>query len=457
MKKLSLLFFLLMSGLLISSCSKDEPPLPDNTISFSTDAVGFEDSQSEIELRISASRAVDAVTNIVVDLEASGLSYGTHFSTSPAATDNKVTLSIPAGSSETALKIKRSEGVFLEGSEAISVKIAEVSAPALVGSVAQTRVAFKAITSGGSELQLNGGEGGASAINSVFVDLSANQQTAVKRDSWDLGFYAGEDFRVITNNTSGASVIRVDKTDLSQVSSADFNADDLRLGRGLGSFALFDDVNGDLSKTAISAVSATAADNKVYIINRSGGSGAIGAVADLYKVRVVRKDAGYTLQYARVNENVIKTLDVLKDTGLNFKYVSFDNGAVSVEPAKSKWDLQWGWSMYFTGTLPYGFSDLVFVNHLAGVQAAEILTSTVSYENFKEANLAAVTFSSSRNTIGSGWRATTGTIGVSTDRFYVIKDAAGNIYKLKFISFTTQDGGERGKPKLAYSLVKKAA
>ncbi len=457
MNRLSLLFLAVLSVFIISSCSKDDPPLPDNTVAFTTNAMGFEDNLSEMDIKVTASRAVESAVSVTINLEPTGLTYGTQFTTEPAATDNKITVNIPAGASEATVKLKRVAGALTEGSESLSFKISAVASPAVMGQTADLKVSFSAIISSGAEMQLDGGGGEASAVNSVFVDFSNNKQVAVRRDSWDLGFYSGTDFRVIINNTNGASAIKVDKTDLAQVTSADIKPEDLRLGRGLGSFALFDDITGDLTKTVIPAISAAANDNKVYVINRAGGSGAISAVEDLYKVRVIRKETGYTLQYAKINETTVKTIDVAKDNSFNFKYVSLTGAAVNVEPAKDKWEIQWGWAMYNAGTIPYGYSDMVFVNNHAGVTAAQVLTSTVSYDSFNESNLASVTFSDSRNTIGSSWRATTGTVGVLTDRFYVVKDAAGNVYKLKFVNFTTQDGGERGKPKIAYALVKKGA
>jgi len=170
---------------------------------------------------------------------------------------------------------------------------------------------------------------------------------------------------------------------------------------------------------------------------------------------------GYTIQFAGITETTFKTITVAKDDSYHFKFVSLDNNgsAVTVQPAKALWDLQWGYSVFKTNfgvDVPYNFSDLVSLNHLSGVQSAEVLTSTVTYAAYAEANIATTTFSSNRWAIGSSWRATTGTIGVKTDRFYVIKDAAGNVYKLKFNSFTSNDGGERGKPVIEYKLVKKA-
>lgn len=318
--------------------------------------------------------------------------------------------------------------------------------------------------SDGSTLTLNGliaSEAGSSAGNSVYVDFSKDKSTSVDRDSWDLGFYTGADFKVILNSTNGASAIKVDKTDLSAVTAADFDPNTLKVGQGGGSFTIIDDGREPniLNKTVIAPVSATESENKVYIVNRKGGTNTVLATSDLYKIRVLRKGSGYTLQYAKVTETSFKTIDITKNTSFNFQFISFaKNSTVNVEPEKADWDIVWGYSMYFTGTLPYGFSDLVFINSLAGVSAAQVSTTVKAYATFTEADLSGITYSTARDVIGPNWRNTTGaSAGIKTDIFYLIKDSAGNIYKLKFVSMGLgSDGGERGRPVIEYKLVKKA-
>ena len=319
--------------------------------------------------------------------------------------------------------------------------------------------------SSGSQLELNGlagNEAGSGAANSVYVDFSTDKPTSVARAGWDVGFYSGGDFRVIINNTTSAACKVLAKNDLAQVTAADtaglvlsFN----QFAPSAAEFSLIDDPSGDISKTQIPAVSSTDADNRVIILNRGIGGG-IGARA-WKKVRILRAGSGYTLQYANITDPAYKTVIISKDAAYNFRFVTLDDGSpVNVEPRKEAWDMVWTYSVYKTsfgaGDVPYSFSDLVFLNRMAGTRAAEVLTSTVSYDNFKESSLSAVTFSTDRDVIGSKWRVTTGTVGVKTDRFYVVKDAAGNVYKLKFLSFSTQDGGTRGKPVIKYELVKRA-
>ena len=444
---------------IFSACSDDEPPLPDNLAAFETTAQGFEGDQ--VEVKVVLSRAAEAATPITINLTPTNITYGTEYTTEPAATNNVVALTVPAGATGASFKIIKKTGVLLEGDESIQFKIASVGSPVMIGTNTETKLSFKAIISEGTAIQLNGlidKESGASAGNSVFLHLSSNTQTPVARDSWDLGFNSGAEFRVIINNTNVASAIEVNKNDINTVTAADLDITKLGLGQGVGTFALFDDVTGDLNKTVIKEVSATDADNKVYVINRAGGTGAVLPADQLYKVRILRKGTGYTLQYAKLTETTFKTLDIAKDASYNFQFASLVKGtAVNVEPAKARWDIVWGYSIYYTGTTPYAFSDLVFLNKYAGITAAEVLTTTATYDAFAESNLAGITFSADRDVIGSKWRATTGTVGVKTDRFYLIKDSSGNVYKLRFVSFHASDSGERGRPKLEYKLVKKGA
>lgn len=309
--------------------------------------------------------------------------------------------------------------------------------------------------SGGTTLTLNGGAGGAAAQNSVFVDFSTDRQDSIVRTSWDLAFYSGSDFRVRLNNFAGAAAIGTDYTSLSDVSSSNFDIASLAVGQGQGTLALIDDPSGAVNGTVIPAIAANDADNKVYIVSARGGTAP--ELANVYKVRVTRSGTtSYTLEYAQLDATSSSTIQVTKDTDYNYSFVSFTSGReVSVEPEKANWDIVWSYSMYFTATFPYPFSDLVFINHLGGVTAAEVLAETVTYEDFSEAHISSVTFDNSRNVIGSNWRATTGTVGVRQDRFYVVRDAAGNVYKLKFNSFHASDGGMRGYPEIEYELVRR--
>lgn len=323
--------------------------------------------------------------------------------------------------------------------------------------------------SDGSTLTLNGiaaAEAGTAAGNSVYVDFSKDKPTSVARASWDLGFASGSDFRVVLNNSTSAGIKVTNATSLATVGEADTLGLTLAVSQGSpapSDYSYFDALSGSLTGTAIPVVSATAADNKVIILNRGTGGGI--AAKPWIKLKVTRNTSGgYTLQYAKIKETInFTTVEIPKDANFNFKFVSLINGAiVSAEPAKADWDLVWGYSVYqtlFSGVLvPYNFSDLVFLNVLNGVTSAQVSTADFTYAAFTEANLTSnkVVFSGARDAIGANWRSTQPATGVKTDVFYVIKDGSGNVYKLKFVSMGVGgDGGERGRPVIEYKLVKK--
>lgn len=325
-----------------------------------------------------------------------------------------------------------------------------------------------------------GTELGENAANSVFMDLSKNIQNTITRRGWDLGFYTGPEFKVIINHSTGASAIALDKTDLLTVTrEVDSNAVLATLPFGK-SLTTVDPVTGlfadYIANTAIKEIPQNAADSKVYLISRgtAGGLGGGTALTDditWMKVKITRLASGYSITYGGLNDQVFRTTNIVKDASYNFKYLSFTNNAASAEPGKTEWDIEWTrstYKMFATGSsgteIPYSEPDFVLINSAAGVTAAQLIfsgsqaNSSVTYENFGPDDLKALTpdkFSAARDAIGNKWRNTTppAVIAVFTDRYYIIHDAQGNYYKLRFTKFNSSDGGSRGRPVVEYKLV----
>lgn len=316
------------------------------------------------------------------------------------------------------------------------------------------------ITLGG----LAGDEPGSEARNSVYLNLRDNETTPVLRAGWDLGFYNGNDYRVILNNASGAGVKVLDKYDLTAVSGSD------TIGLTLAvnpmdpqpeDLAFFDDYTGDITKTAIPEISPVDNENPVIILNRGTGGGI--APRPWVKLRILRNGNGYTMQYAGIEDNTFKIINIPKDANFNFQFVSADSGLVNVEPEKEQWDIVWTYTIFDTnfgwGTVPYNFADMIGLNYLQGVEAKEIIyadaaTATDAYTKFNQDSVAAHPVVQGRWTIGSGWRSTQPALGARQDRFYLIKDVNGNYYKFKAIAMGVgSDGGVRGMPEFKYALI----
>ena len=228
--------------------------------------------------------------------------------------------------------------------------------------------------------------------------------------------------------------------------------------------------NGSITQTAISEVSSTDADNKVYLVNLgyevgtdipNPGSVAIaGNPRGWKKIRILKSGSDYILQYADLTSTTHQEVKITKNDAYNFTFFSFKTqNVVNVEPEKTKWDLNFTvFTNEIVGSGSYGYSDFVLNNIKAGVKMYRVNNSTgsqvVNYANYTLENVQESSFVEDQRVIGADWRDVfSGT--AYTDRFYVIKDGAGNVYKLKFISFHPTDGGTRGKPVIEYKLVKK--
>jgi hypothetical protein len=322
------------------------------------------------------------------------------------------------------------------------------------------------ISSGSERIQLNGiagSEQGNVAANAVYLDFSSEKTTAVPRSSWDIGLYAGADFKAILNIKAVAGAKVTNQYDLSLVGAADTIGLSLTTSQFTptpSQLPFFDAVNGDLSQTVIPTISATPSQNPVIIVNR--GTGGSIAPRAWIKMRIQRTTNGYSVQYAGIKETTFKTINVTKNDAYNFQFISFDNGIVSAEPEKLAWDLVWSYSMYQAnfgaGIVPYNFSDMIAVNYLAGVQAkekiyADATTASNAFDAFNKDSVIANPTVEGRWTIASNWRSTQPAIGAKQDRFYIVKDGSGNYYKFKCLAMGVNDGGQRGKPEFKYALI----
>jgi hypothetical protein len=450
-------FFVACVALLASSCRKRDAALPDNLVNFEFANQGLTADESSVTLKLKLSRGTDRDIPVVINLQPEGVEYGTDFKTTPEAISNRISLTIPSGNNEVSFKISKVPGALFDGDEKVLFDIYSSASPVMIGINKQFTLSFAELVATSANTVIDGG--GPTYPYKVFVDLSANRQTPVGRTAWDLGFYNGaDDHRVILNSSLAMMAKQIPKNDLTQVTAVDtigFSTEvSFQSIPTVASLAYVDYPTGDLARTAIASVSATATDNKVYIVNR-GRTG----VTNWKKIRIIRNaGGGYTLQHADIGSASFTSVDISKDENHFFKYVSFETGAVSVEPQKTKWDIAWTYFVnttnFGTGEVPYLFQDIILQNR--NVEVAKVTTTTSSFADFDEADLGPLVFNRSQTTIGADWRAGGGPgvlPSVRTDRFYVIKDGDNNIYKLRFTAITLNQ--ERGYPAYEIILVKK--
>lgn len=321
--------------------------------------------------------------------------------------------------------------------------------------------------------------GGPNQPNQVYLDLSTEQSKSVNRTAWDFGFSSGSDFRVIINGSVKMAVKKLETSDITVAQQID---NTVNVGFStVASKGYVDNPTGVLAGagsgvgTAIAEISATDADNKVYLVNLGFAVGttkpAIGSASTdgeprgWKKVRILRSGSGYKIQYADLASTTFTEKVITKDAAFNFSFFSLASGnTVSVEPEKAKWDLNFTTFTNYTPNsgvdVTYGYADFITSNSKGGTQVYQVLIADgVSYADFTKAKIVEANFAASvidQRVIGANWRvggSETTKPSIRTDRFYVVKDAAGNYYKVKFLALTN-DAGERGYAALEYAALK---
>ncbi|WP_299382701.1 HmuY family protein [uncultured Lacinutrix sp.] len=320
--------------------------------------------------------------------------------------------------------------------------------------------------------------GGPNEQNQVYVDLSTNTSTAVQRDSWDLGFYSGSEFRVTINGSIAMAAAQLTTTDIDAVTSTNQEVIDLQPMVKTNTYnevsmQYIDTPNGDLSGTAFSEISATDANNHVYLVNlgyevgtETPATGSVDTTDDLRgwkKVRVLQDGSNYILQYADLDDTTHQEVTISKNSSYTYNFFSFNtNSEINIEPAKEKWDLNF---TTFTDEVfigadsygPYFYSDFVVTNTKSNTTVYMIDTEvdTFTYDDFTLEDVIDTNFSNDQRAIGSSWRngGGPGTLpSLKENVFYIVNDTDGNLYKLKFLALTDASG-ERGYPEFVYSLL----
>lgn len=466
MKKYLLFFSFLL--LALYSC-KDDNGVDSGpaAVSFAVPSANLTEDVTDVV--ISFSQTTSAAGTITLGVAETEAEYGVDYTTNPTGSASALTVPFEAGVSKVVFKFNK-------------------LVPAVEGEVKNVKYTINAISTnyeikGNTTTVLNFNEtaltgkslapqvGGPSQANQVYIDLSSGAMTTVPRISWDLGFYSGNEFRVILNNSVKMSAKSLNSTNLATVVTED---NTMLISQGSGSVDQIDNPTGVITGTAIAEVSANDAENSVYLINLGSnpsstvpplGSPAAdsGSHRGWKKVRILRSANGYKFQYADLNATTFNEVIIDKNAAFNFSFFSFTaNATVNVEPQKGKWDLNFTtFTNIFGGNTPYFFPDFVVNNSRGGALAYSVSTADFSFDNFTMANVDQSKFINDQRGIGSSWRGTSapGPDGnpmsqfvLKTDIFYVLKDPAGNIYKIKMTGGALPNL-ERGHPTFVYSLL----
>ena len=466
-------FFLFLLGFMLlafTACNnEDDNNSTPVSVSFANPSQNLTDSATQVEVKFSA--AAKSAGTVTLTLVTENVAYGTDFTTTPAAANNVVEVPFQAGASSATFTFNKLINAVEGETKNVVFTITAVSVNGNISGNTTTQLNFNETASLGTALEPQ--TGGATQPNQAYIDLSSTTLTTVPRVSWDLGFYGGDEFRIVLNSSLKMAAKALNTTNIDEIATADSS---MNIGQGQGNLTYIDSPDGDIKATAIAAVSGNDEDNKVYLVNLGNGPSATqpatgsegsagGAHRGWKKIRILKSGNDYKLQYADIAATTHKEVTISKNSAYNFTFFSFTTNAVAdVEPQKNAWDINFTtFTNTVGGTTPYYFADFIVTNTKGGARSYEVLTSAVSYENFAFANIDNSKFDNEdQRNIGSNWRGTSviGSDGIpvsafalKTDRFYIIKDPAGNIYKLKMTGGASE-AGERGYPTFQYALVK---
>ncbi|SDQ06291.1 HmuY protein [Chryseobacterium soldanellicola] len=316
--------------------------------------------------------------------------------------------------------------------------------------------------------------GGATQPNQVWIDLGTDNETVTKRTDWDLALYSGSAFKVVLNSSimmAAGKIPNATNIDLVTEASLTTLKDQVQVANfNPANEAYIDDVNGNFPAgyTAIGEIKADDSENGIYLVNMGKeiftGTVATGSVATggdsrgWMKVQVVRFGDGYKVKYAELNSTTHKELTIAKNAAYNYNFISLKNNKeVTIQPEKKKWDICFTvFTNIITGAGSYIYADFVNVNTVGGAGAYEVVVTSGSgveaYNNFKASDINQSKFIyNDQRVIGANWRNPVGTNGLEVygDRFYIVKDAEGFYFKLRFTRLTDA-AGERGRPQFEY-------
>ncbi|MDI1254493.1 MAG: HmuY family protein [Flavobacterium sp.] len=469
MKK-NALFILSFILIAISACNDDDSTTAETTaVAFVNQTVNVIAAENTVNVVFSA--PTTAAGTVVINVLTTDLVYGTDFTTNPAIINNTITLPFEANATSATFSFTKLIDAIEGQVKNVKFTIASVSFEGIEVPEATNFIQLNFNETAIVANALSPENGGNKIPNQVYIDLSSGATTNVPRTSWDFGFYSGSDFRVVSNGAINKFAVKqLNTTNIDEVQTADPSVTTGNFD--VANLAYVDAPYGNLSGTAIAEIAANEADNKVYLVNlgdkvatvapgTATGVALTGDARGWKKIRILRSGNDYKFQYANIDATTHSEIIISKNAAFNFSFFSFDvNTVVQAEPQKEKWDLNITTftNEVFQGPTPMGayfYPDFAVTNTKAGTRAYQVFTSDFTYENFNLTNVVLdnllTDLAKDQRAIGSNWRATV-PLALKTDRFYVIKDVAGNIYKLKFTAMQNAEG-ERGHVSFEYKLL----
>lgn len=466
MKHLTLtLQFLCIAVLLSCSSDDDSPAQTETVVAFENSELIFSTSVDERTINLVFSNPAQQAGNIQLSWSSNNSNYNEDFVTTPESESGTLELPFENGDDGVSFELQKLQNPIEGQEKTINFSITSTSLSNFIaGGNTDLEVAFSeaAASSGNFAPEV----GGPNQPNQVFLDLSSQSSVTSSREAWDLKFYNGDDFRVKLNGSLFMAAAELEFEDITTVTAEDVA--ELQSQVAVGTFnpanmAYVDAPNGELSGTAISEISVSDSENKVYLLNlgneigtetpQPGSEAVAGEARGWKKIRILRDGQNYILQHANLDETDFQEITINKTSQNSFSHVKLASNEIVQVDENITWDLKFTvFTNEITGAGSYGFTDFIVNNRLQGAKAFMMETSSFSYNEFNIDNVDTENFTEDQRGIGSQWRVGGGPNSSPTlkeDVFFVLQDGDENIYKIRFTALTN-DNGVRGYPAFEY-------
>lgn len=205
---------------------------------------------------------------------------------------------------------------------------------------------------------------------------------------------------------------------------------------------MFDNPSLNKDSLACGYLSQSENNQLVYLFKLQGGT--------YYKMAIqsITKDY-YDVVLGPINEPVGQSIRITKDEHYNFKYVNLENQAevLNVEPTNQSFDLvftRYKHIYYNLDNTPYLVNGAMLNPH--GTYATMIDGKPFAEVTLEDLNDHPLT--NAWNTIGFDWKVydfDNGLYKVRPNRTYIVRNEAGEIWKLRFVNFYNSNG-DKGFP-----------
>lgn len=288
----------------------------------------------------------------------------------------------------------------------------------------------------------------------TYFDLTSGEEVSTNlKDIWDLGLICKEgDYTLILNTARFIKVAHTESDNFDVTYTTE------------GFVWQFDESTGNPSGNAIgnwwdSTITGPVSKREVLLIDR--GIDADGLPAGYLKMQplINSSNGEVSIRIAKLNGSDEHTYSFTKIEGLRYVAMSFNGGqnAVQPEPLLAEWDLLFTQytTLLFTDVgdpYPYLVTGILINDSLVSA----VMDSVTPFENVTRELAESLILSDRLDVIGYDWKKVNGdvtsgnvTYTAIPEMVYIIKNADGYFYKLRFIDFYN-DLGQKGYPTFEY-------